>query len=113
VAETTGIDALAAGFRAEMGPPVEELIALNTDPQTMTARQLVWSATFLQGEVKRLREAMKPFIPAAHDLDSTKCRERAARQERLKPCQQSAAEWDDECPACEALALLTPEVRRG
>ncbi|MEV0831486.1 MULTISPECIES: hypothetical protein [Streptosporangiaceae] len=113
MAETPGLDALAAGLRSELGPPVEELNALNLAPERMTVKELLWTATFLQGEVKRLRAALENLIPAAHDLDSTKCRERAARQEKLSPRQQSVGEWDDECPACEALILLKPGVRRG
>jgi len=53
--ERSGIDALDAGFRAELGPPVEELNALNVSPERMPVKDLLWSATWLQGEVKRLR----------------------------------------------------------
>lgn len=54
MAEPTGIDALAAGLRADHGPPVEERNALTVDPEKLTVQELLWSMTFLQGEVKRL-----------------------------------------------------------
>jgi len=54
MAETSGLDALDAGFRAEMGPPVEELNALNVSPERMTVGDLLWSVGFLRGEVERL-----------------------------------------------------------
>ncbi|GAA0853284.1 hypothetical protein ACFQVD_26805 [Streptosporangium amethystogenes subsp. fukuiense] len=55
MAETPGLDALDAGFRAELGPPVEELNALNIPPERLPVKDLLWAATWLQGEVKRLR----------------------------------------------------------
>ncbi|SFK91820.1 hypothetical protein SAMN05216275_14122 [Streptosporangium canum] len=68
-----------------------------------------------QAEAERdeLRALLERLIPAAHDGDSTLCRERAARQEALSPCQRSPAAYDDECPACEALAVLHPEAAPG
>ncbi|MEV4181671.1 hypothetical protein AB0J28_09510 [Streptosporangium canum] len=55
MSELTGIDALAAGFRAEFGPPVEERIAFTCDPQDMSARQVFQSVQILRGEVEELR----------------------------------------------------------
>lgn len=53
MAETPGLDAIAAGFRAEMGPPVEELNALHLPPERMPVTDLLWSVEFLRAEVKR------------------------------------------------------------
>lgn len=49
-----GADRLAALFRAEFGPPVEERIALTVDPDQMTSSQLWRSVRILRGEIERL-----------------------------------------------------------
>ncbi|MER5649696.1 hypothetical protein [Streptosporangium sp. NPDC002524] len=91
VAETAKTCALTGGQPSQMAEDQEQLLA----------------------DVDQLRAILERLIPSAHDTDSSACRERAARQERLSPCQQSEAEYDDECPACEALTVLDPRVRRG
>jgi len=93
-----------AGIRERVAETAKNYLIAGGQPS-----QMAEDREQLLAEVDQLRAILPQLIPAAHDLDSTKCRERAARQERLSPCQQSPAEWDDECPACEAQAVLNLE----
>lgn len=54
--ERTGLDVLADHFRAEMGPPVNEKLALNSDPSDLTIDQIFDAIKFLRKEVAQLRE---------------------------------------------------------
>lgn len=67
----------------------------------------------LLAAVEQLTAALEHLIPEAHDGDSSKCRDRATRQEALSPCQQSPAEYDDDCPACDAQTALHPQEARS
>ncbi|MFI6883413.1 hypothetical protein [Streptosporangium canum] len=89
---------------------LDELVDIDPIRLRDEAFSLLAEVERLRAEVERLRPTLERLIPAAHDGDSTLCRERAARQEALSPCQWSRAAYDDECPACEALAVLHPEA---
>ncbi|WP_433364255.1 hypothetical protein [Streptosporangium sp. CA-115845] len=62
MAESPGLDALTAGFRAEIGPPVEELNALNVPAERMAVKDLLWSVEWLRAERERHRAALVALV---------------------------------------------------
>lgn len=93
-------------------PMTPEILDELVDTDPLRLKEIALSLLI---ETKQLRAALERLIPEAHDLDSTKCRDRAAQQEALSPFQQSTAEYDDDCPACDVQAALSssPTEEKG
>ncbi|WP_031166034.1 hypothetical protein [Streptosporangium roseum] len=107
----TRVDMPSASMEVSLAGEFERFALIVQRVGRLTPHEARKRAEAERDELRTLLERLTDSVK--HDLDSSACRKRAAHQQQLSPCQQRPADHDEECPLCEALAVLHPEAVPG